>query len=408
MRVIQTLDIPQQLPTIPHDNNIITETYTFRLETPMMGGGIEAPEVCVSEPVRVPSVRGNLREWWRVFRANGITGNELRESESALWGMASKNFTKPSSVNIRVKCAEVDEDNGMRYYDEDFGFARYGPESYALFPVATDKDGNGHDIAMEGLKFSVTLTYPATAKDDIHMAIAGWVNFGGIGSRTRRGLGTLSCSEDLPGIDALREAHHGMRIFTMNGARNGTALGAWRLALEAYRDFRQQRTNAGKNHPGRSYFPEPDSLRHITGRHSHRHPIIMPPDVLPSFPRAVLGLPVVFHFKDHGEPDTVLLRGKRPGEAKAFERMSSPVITKALRVNGVWCPSIIIMPNEEALNVKPVPFFAGGGGEINAPEMKPIKDDSYATLPHDPMNGHDNALDGLIHYITHTKTFREI
>ena len=408
MRVIQTLDVPQHLPQIPPDNNIITETYTFTLETPMMGGGIESPEVCVSEPVRVPSVRGNLREWWRIFRANGITGNELRESESALWGMASRNFTKPSSVNISVKCPPIDEDNGMRYYDEDFGFDRYGPESYALFPVVEDKDGNGHDIAMEGLKFSVTLTYPATATDDIRMAISGWVNFGGIGSRTRRGLGTLSCSEELPGIDELKQAHPTMRIFTMRGAKNGTALGAWRLALEAYRDFRQQRTNAGRNHPGRSYFPEPDSLRHITGHHSTRHPIIMPQNVLPSFPRAVLGLPIVFHFKDHGEPDTVLLRGRRSGFRNVSERMSSPVITKALRVNGVWRPAIVIIPNEEALNVQPVALFAGGGGEIDSPGMKPVKDNSYATLPHNPMNGQDNAIDGLIHYITHTKTFTEI
>ena len=42
-------------------------TYTIKLITPMYGGRIVAGVVDEEMPVRVTSIRGHLRFWWRLF-----------------------------------------------------------------------------------------------------------------------------------------------------------------------------------------------------------------------------------------------------------------------------------------------------------------------------------------------------
>jgi len=73
----------------------------------------------------------------------------------------------------------------------------------------------------------------------------------------------------------------------------------------------------------------------------------------PLFPRAVLGLPIGFQFKsgpqDKASPDkdparvTLVPKGK--------DRMASPVITKAVFIDGQWKSAILILPFHDALSM---------------------------------------------------------
>jgi CRISPR-associated protein Cmr1 len=174
------------------------------------------------------------------------------------------------------------------------------------------------------------------------------------------------------------------RIFV--GPAQSSAIEAWKKSLEAYREFRQsprgkvhQKTIQTRNGPktirvpGRSHWPEADSIRKITGcslkppkgtppsgvpadedTHDHSTPVV-PDALLPAFPKAILGLPINFHFADgpnkgaaaaNLDPKDVQLYPLLPtgnGRMEKAERMASPIITRPLWMNGQWHPAIIIL-----------------------------------------------------------------
>ena len=128
--------------------------------------------------------------------------------------------------------------------------------------------------------------------------------------------------------------------------------------------------------PGRSHWPEADSIRQITGcalkppagtppsgvpadedGHDHSTPVV-PASLLPAFPKAVLGLPINFHFADGpgknrpkcrrrlGSHRTFQLYPLVPnpsGQLEISERLASPVITRPLWLDGKWRPAIVIL-----------------------------------------------------------------
>jgi len=82
----------------------------------------------------------------------------------------------------------------------------------------------------------------------------------------------------------------------------------WPKAIEIMRTFRQGASVGGNSGssatskmPGRSLWPEPETIREISKKRMPKHQrlINIPND---SFPRAELGLPIVFHFEDTLDP----------------------------------------------------------------------------------------------------------
>jgi len=72
------------------------------------------------------------------------------------------------------------------------------------------------------------------------------------------------------------------------------------------------------------------------------------------FPRADLGLPIVFHFIGEGEDHTL-------ESASSFgTRLASPVITKAVRVDGGYVPAIILLDAPHAWDVGDLKFEKQG------------------------------------------------
>ena len=71
----------------------------------------------------------------------------------------------------------------------------------------------------------------------------------------------------------------------------------------------------------------------------------------PAFPRAILGLPINFHFADgpNGASKAVPIaaRDRDPDKPElrpvGFERMASPVLTRPVLVNGKWHAAILIL-----------------------------------------------------------------
>ena len=341
---------------------------------------------------------------WRLFCAQGKEGDELREAEGGIWGSTDI----PSRVTVLVGCAPIAGAQGMRAHNAPVPFdfeARYGPELYALFPAQEQRQAGkpGHDIAREDLTFTLTLRYPKELQAQVRKAVAAWIWFGGVGARTRRGCGSLSCEAGgavLPSLEEVLTANDQITFWKGPTARNGFA--AWRKALEVYKGYRQQRNG----NRGRSHWPEPDSIRQLTGCSlpEHSRPVV-DPAALPSFPRAALGLPIVFHFKDgsKGRPDPsrdpadVQLKGMWRREVR--ERMASPIITKGIFKDGRWYSAIIILPRQAALAVQPV------AGTPEDGDIKPVQGPHYAGIG--PMGRAEDAISGLEKFISDRDFIKE-
>lgn len=355
------------------------EGLTLRLKviTPLFGGGYEPREVDPVCIIRPATIRGHLRFWWRALYGGQYASSEaLFRAESALWGAAAvqqsstaEDKKEPSigKVAIRVtvtnkgkpqKCADYVKDQASGRYRSVPKFAANYPP-YALYPFQGQLEKGGRQVkdepasAREGVEFEITLICSKDLSEESYKqvlsAIAAWVRYGGIGARTRRGCGSLELVSSEPLPLKAGSAPNTSNIPLLPGARlvigNPTSdpLQAWRQAVEIYRDFRQSvpfARNPGTvpGRPGRSKYPEPDSIRRKTGNHASQHPPTHP--VQSGFPRADLGLPIVFHFKDKGDPPDNRLQGFEQGRL----RMASPVITKAIADGaGEYRPMVMVL-----------------------------------------------------------------
>ncbi|MGQ9588964.1 MAG: type III-B CRISPR module RAMP protein Cmr1 [Planctomycetota bacterium] len=347
--------------------------------TPIFGGGATPREVDQLDCIRVPSIRGQLRFWWRALRGHEFDGPEaLFKEETNLWGGPTGNQGRRSPVELRVAI--------QRLGALDSGPATKGKRArgaYALWPAREQRSDEGPrepraSLRLPETQFELEVVFPAEREREIRGVLTAWLLFGGYGSRTRRGLGTLTVlangSEWLPS-EAKREAFQalfGRDIFApparpdpgntpwLAGAAlhvGGTPLdaeAAWDQALGWLEDFRQgtsgdpgsraREPGTGKDQPWRpsiSNWPEADKIRHLTkrtGGHTPRH------NAEPAWPRAGFGLPIISRFQRKGrreeqlsEPSDFQLIWRNGG--KEHERLASPLILKALPLaDGTFVP----------------------------------------------------------------------
>lgn len=222
------------------------------------------------------------------------------------------------------------------------------------------------------VKFKLTISFPEKYRTEVEAALWAWETFGGIGARTRRGFGALRLmrivTEDgqekerdlpastavvtkwiqkrfgdfdvkgqwpehvphLPGINRIKvtkaekqedKAARG-RVSQASAAKS-RELEIWEYLAEKLRLFRQSRydKNHGLDHYnayGLSRWPEAEEIRHRLGITSRNELL----KGIHRFPRAKLGLPIIFHLPHDGEE--VELNGA------ISNRRASPLIFRPL------------------------------------------------------------------------------
>jgi CRISPR-associated protein Cmr1 len=336
------------------------ETWTLELRTitPMFGGSATTREVDPQNPIRPSSVRGHLRFWWRAIAgAKFSSAQELFEAEAKIWGKAAEKNDKagssgPGLVSLRIEILSSGNRQRCAIYPTGKSFPDFGQyPGYALFPFQgkANRDGVQEQPSemLTDIRFKVVLSYPAERASEIQMAVNAWVMFGGIGARTRRGCGSLEAVT--PSIKLSPVKRQNANLLTLASDRyfvgklQKDPVRAWKEAVEMYRDFHQKEhfaRNEGseRNRPGRSRYPEADTIRRLSNTHAPKH---APKHVVQGFPRADLGLPIVFHFKDdrEGDPQDHTLQGKQTNQT----RFASPAITKAIAVPGGYYAVLVIL-----------------------------------------------------------------
>lgn len=403
--------------------------------TPLFGGGYEAGVVDPEMPIRPSSIRGHLRFWWRAVRGGSFSDHTaLLKRESEIWGSTEM----PSRVSVNVKnngnqvnaipCAQYvhnpNRNRGAGGFDLIWDDSLGNSLPYVLFPfqgIAPDKPHPiDPSVMIRPFHFTLSLKFPNEMTDEIESAIWAWVNFGGIGARTRRGCGALYCEELAPqnatgiGIwysENLNKYRKNLMVSSAiptlpdkllikdNGHSN--PLQRWSEVISVMKDFRQGRDigrNPGRGGPrlGRSYWPEPESIRksimaqrRATNRdrswHGQCQNVPLP---LISFPRAEFGMPIIFEIRGEGIKPTLT-------PAQNLERMASPLILRPYKCQDGSSVQLIVKlqtPTITSAYLKP-PSRPDRRDLQNAILVSPIATPNNAKYPHSPMGPPGRASD---------------
>lgn len=412
--------IKSPVPQIPeitfHKDDYIQKSYRITVVTPLFGGGTNAGKVDEKMPIRGTSIRGQLRFWWRATIGQRYeTPEELAQAEGEIWGTTEK------ASAVKVKVTKTDK-LSYRNHDKDYEFSRYSPEQYALFSAKQNKN----NVAKEGFTFNLEIAWEKRIEsEDVLTALKAWVNFGGIGARTRRGCGSLYCPDlspsELEDKDILEwlETNFGEYLnssktcpwptmahtILTTPSSSTDNLKAWKNVITLYQKFRQGK-NVGRNPgqsrwPGRSRWPEPDAIRRIANT---AHPNHRPNTNKPSgcFPRAAFGLPIITKFKDekHGDPEQTELYPVFNDKKK--DRMASPLILKPLAVSSQKGFPIAIQlraPLPEALELKGKGKIQGSNVIINPQAAKYHNSPMGAGSDGKPRSAEGDALEAFMSYM---------
>ena len=163
--------------------------YKIEVVTPMFLGGADK-----KAELRLPSIKGLLRFWWRA--TSEITDlRKLKAKEEEIFGSTEKK----SKISLRV------EDLNIRYSEELFEGEKVPVEGksfpidilhYLLIGLLSFKPKRfmRNYIAPKS-SFTLKIFTPSKDIKEIERALKYLINFGGIGSKSRNGFGSLYCKD---------------------------------------------------------------------------------------------------------------------------------------------------------------------------------------------------------------------
>ncbi|HND22551.1 MAG TPA: type III-B CRISPR module RAMP protein Cmr1 [Acidobacteriota bacterium] len=407
----------------------ICQTRSYQLITPLYGGGVEPAKCDEVTVVRATEIRGHLRFWWRATQGGRFDGNleKMKAAEGALWGSAGgEGDIQPSKVQVVViASAKGNLDNPFEVVRGATGnpkiqaHSRTEVPSYVAFPLQPKQEeaviGMTTESVQKNVTFTVKIVFPTKSQPEIEAALWAWETFGGLGARTRRGFGAVHLvkiddqivklqpsNQVLPALKREIEQHvvngtwpKNVPFLAKSTASNQiqitspqpTPVKAWELLIRKLKLFRQQRNPGSRpNMPGRSHWPEPDEIRRLTRRSdpNHRNPLWN----VSKFPRAVFGLPIIFHFKDRSEPGDTSLQGT------VSDRFGSPLILRPLvcadgKAVGLAC--VLSGPREPdgGLILKGAPGDPSVNSTLSPAEAARLK----------PLNGQADVLQAFLKFL---------
>jgi len=171
-------------------------TFGFRLLSPAFIGGA-APNDAAQ--LRIPSIKGTLRMWYRVLvgaeaAAGLLNGWPEQLTESRLFGGTAKGEGQGCmTLSFDEAPREYTERDGVlkRHLGDNLGLKYFG---YSL------EMGDNHRVGVpSGAEFRIRAVFPRGLDEHQEkLLLATWwlfANFGGLGTRSRRGFGALSVTD---------------------------------------------------------------------------------------------------------------------------------------------------------------------------------------------------------------------
>lgn len=320
-------------PPVPERSDAVWRwSAELRSITPIVNGGSRSKSVDEGRPIRVPSVRGQLRHWWRAIQ-DTTDLDELREREGELFG-AVHPAPRASPVTVWVHAGT--ESNTTRATSQ---------HPYALWTLVKEPTDQLH----VGVEARIEVTGPIDRADELTCALEAWLWCGGIGSRTRRGYGALT-ADGHTFRDPGAWANEIRRLAPRSAARAWPSLAdatllhwpaqrtpdsAHRVVLDA---LMQSRVKSAAGRDGRAPGIDKDSAVMTAGRGS-----------LATWP--ALGLPIPFAGRS---PVTIKPRGDK------IQRLPSPLLVRVVPLSdGFFLPALVALrlwatPNVEVSGARDV------------------------------------------------------
>lgn len=387
---------PKEAPKPETINHLSSwHSLTCELITPMYGGGVESAEVDKDMPIHVSGIRGSLRFWWRLLAKHKWKLNDIPKAESELWGGVSRDGDDGKAGKVLLKIAKQPKvtNQNLIEYNQLKGLR------YALFPAYNEKDEKKKPhklLKSNGITWQLQFAFIDISdiqEKQVIETLRWWANFGGVGFRSRKGLGAIVVSEctEFPEICQPLMADEVKQVgcqLVVHSQPYSTGILALEMGIQKYSDFRQGvgvgRNKATKNSgkpAGRSYWSEPDAIRKITGTYldltekkAHQRPTPIVKNHKPVheagevFPRAVFGLPILYKFmndeycdkkdpKDKNEKRQRIIAPDKPEPAltevnlSGGERLASPLIIRPRKSNdGKFEIIALVLPYQDILN----------------------------------------------------------
>ena len=187
-------------------------TYTLRLISPAFLRGVEGDEGTLRES----SLRGVLRYWWRILFGSVLGQGDLKKLETKVWGGAGDPPTA-SQIVIRlmpksgVSVMPFDKEAVARGLPCSFKQNRTTGIAYASYGMDDMKrNSNGQKVRAQrkvllpGAEWSLEISFRPVHGADVKalalhadLALKALCTFGGVGSKSRKGFGSLFCGEEL-------------------------------------------------------------------------------------------------------------------------------------------------------------------------------------------------------------------
>ncbi|HEX5115087.1 MAG TPA: type III-B CRISPR module RAMP protein Cmr1 [Pseudonocardiaceae bacterium] len=171
-------------------------TLTLRVVTPLFSGD-DPGQPDGGDPIRVPSIRGALRFWFRAVAAgHGVTDlAQLWAQEEQIFGSTRR----PSAIALRVSGMPSRSDDRRPDWTmppglgaKDFHGAHY------LLGMGLWRDGLTRQFVEPGRTFDLSIRFSRQPDAEqvnarFMLALWAWLTYGGLGARVRRGFGQLRC-----------------------------------------------------------------------------------------------------------------------------------------------------------------------------------------------------------------------
>lgn len=366
-----------EAPNLDNSKDAVLHWHTLSCEliTPMYGGGTVSTKVDTKMPIRASAIRGQLRFWWRLLAKHKWKAEhewklkDIPQKEKEIWGGIGSGDDDGIAGNVLLRVNNLSRritENHLVGYDDD----SLEGLKYVLFPAynETDKTKTPHRLLNQGLTFDLQFAFceKIVHQEDITKQVIEtlrwWVNFGGLGFRSRKGLGAICSNQcDYPQTqicDPLSDEDvkkAGCRLVINEDNISDSALRALQFAIRKLSNFRQapgvgRNPGQAPNRPGRSRWPEPDALRRIQKnlgydrRHEPEHPAGN------IFARSVFGLPINYQSRQEKALNIML-------KPEFGERLPSPLILRPRLIEKKgqqkqYQPMALVLPYDDILNMK--------------------------------------------------------
>jgi CRISPR type III-B/RAMP module RAMP protein Cmr1 len=414
----------------------------------------DADELALSLPI--DALREREGEVWGEAHDFRKEGEKTKENEEAYKKKKIDRYKYTVQIHTEVegkgespKPFKLEKKSSGKGYDQKSNNNVNVPE-YAAFPLQipreelddladlsqSDAEKHLREVRI-GVKFKLEISYPKEFEREIKAALWAWETFGGIGARTRRGFGALECTSienanskerELPANAASaktwiqeqankhikesgtwpKDVPHLSREFIENQnikittrKKGSGAFGYWNNLITKLHDFRQARSG-GNSNSQRSRWPEPDTIREITGQKDDKYKDLTFNPLIEKFPRAAFGLPIIFKFKDNQkdldnpkfDPRQTVLQPYDEG----IERFASPLILKPISCQNDTYAGLAtilegVVPEQAALEIKEVKNdkkrLRKVEAQLNEKEYNRLKDKNSAI---DTANSQSNQI----------------